>query len=389
MTSLADKIIDRVYSLLGRNNYALHEPIFCNKDRDFISECLDSSYVSSVGPFVNQFEEEICKFTGAKFAIATVNGTSALHLALKVAGVEADNEVLLPSATFVATANAVSYLGAHPHFVDCDEQDLGIDVEKLKQHLNKIVTCQNGVCINKNTQRKIVGVVPVHLFGLAADLAGLHRLALDYGLKIIEDATEALGSYHEDRHLGTIGDAGVLSFNVNKIITTGGGGMILTNDEEIAFQCKHLSTTAKVMGSFSGMHDAVGFNYRMPNLNAALGLGQMTKLKQYIAKNIKLNQSYTLAFLGLENCSIYSAKEGTRSNYWLQTLRIQDSDLKLQREVIERLSKLGLGSRPMWTPLHLLPPYKNAERSCLKTTCLLSKELINLPSGPKIQIEAG
>ena len=387
MTSIADEVVDRVHSLLSGNNYALHEPVFSDIDRNFIEQCIASSFVSSVGPFVKQFEQEICTFTGAKFAIATVNGTSALHLALKVAGVEADDEVLLPSATFVATANAVSYIGAHPHFVDCDERNLGIDVEKLEKYLANIAKFKNGACVNKKTQRKIVGVIPVHLFGLSGNLMALRRISLNYGLKIIEDASEALGSYYEDRHLGTIGDAGVLSFNGNKIITTGGGGMILTNDEKIAIQCRHLSTTAKVAGLFSSTHDAIGFNYRMPNLNAALGLGQITKLNRYIDQNHKLNQAYAQIFSDLENCEIYTAKENTRSNYWLQTLRVRCASSEIQNEIVNRLSDLGLGSRPIWTPLHLLTPYKDSERSGLETTCTLSKEVINLPSGPKIHIK--
>lgn len=386
MTSIADEVVNRVHYLLSGNNYALHEPVFSDIDRNFIEQCIASSFVSSVGPFVKQFEHEICTFTGAKFAIATVNGTSALHLALKVAGVEADDEVLLPSATFVATANAVSYIGAHPHFVDCDEHNLGIDVEKLEKYLANIAKFKNGVCINKKTQRKIAAVIPVHLFGLSGNLTALRGISLNYGLKIIEDASEALGSYYEDRHLGTIGDAGVLSFNGNKIITTGGGGMILTNDEKIATQCRHLSTTAKVSGLFSSTHDAIGFNYRMPNLNAALGLGQMTKLNRYIAQNHQLNQAYAQIFSDLENCEIYTAKKGTRSNYWLQTLRVRYASSEIQVEIVNRLSELGLGSRPIWTPLHLLTPYKDSERSNLETTCTLSKELINLPSGPKIHI---
>jgi perosamine synthetase len=387
MKSVADKVVERVHHLLGRNKYALHEPVFCEIDRDFIERCIASSFVSTVGPFVNQFEQAICEFTGAKYAIATVNGTSALHLALWVAGVRMGDEVLLPSATFVASANAVSYIGAHPHFVDCDEHNLGIDVVKLEKYLAKIAKFQNGHCINKNTQRKIVGVIPVHLFGLSGNLRELRRISHHYGLKIIEDAAEALGSFYEDRHLGTIGDAGVLSFNGNKLITTGGGGMILTDDEQFATQCRHLSTTAKVAGSFSSTHDAIGFNYRMPNLNAALGLGQITRLKQYIDNNQQLNKAYAQVFSDLESCEIYTAEDGTRSNYWLQTLRLKNVNSDVQKRIVERLSDFGYGSRPMWTPLHLLPPYQKTQQSSLEITSLLSNELINLPSGPKIKIE--
>ena len=284
MSKLIKDIVSSVRELLGPNAYSLHEPKFDQDDLSYLSNCLKSTYVSSVGPYVEQFESEIAKYTGSKYAVATTNGTSGLHLALKVAGVCQGDEVLVPSATFVASANAISYVNAYPNFIDTNEENLGIDVQKMADYLSKIATYKNGKCINKKTKRKITAVMPVHLFGLAGDLADLKKVAENYELKIVEDASEALGSTFAGRHLGNIGDLGVLSFNGNKIITTGGGGIILTNESYKADLCRHLSTTAKITGTFSSQHDKIGFNYRLPNLNAALGLTQIKKLEGYVKK---------------------------------------------------------------------------------------------------------
>ena len=386
MSKIVEEIVASIKDLLGSDTYALHEPKFDHNELQYLSDCLKSTYVSSVGPYVEEFESELAKYTGAKYAIATTNGTSGLHLALKAVGVCQDDEVLVPSATFVASANAISYLNAYPNFVDTNEVNLGIDVQKLSDYLSKITTYRNGKCINKNTKRKITAIMPVHLFGLAGDLADLKKIAQNYELKVVEDASEALGSTFENQHLGTIGDLGVLSFNGNKIITTGGGGMILTNDSKLAYLCKHLSTTAKIAGAFASQHDEVGYNYRLPNLNAALGLAQLKKLEGYVKKNQKLHSLYKRSLEPFEKCTVFCAQANTTSNYWLHTIRIDTDNINIQKQLIESMAKVGYACRPIWTPIHMLEPYKACPQSDLSTVCNLRYQIASLPSGPKINI---
>lgn len=387
MNKLVGDMVLSIRDLLGPTEYSLHEPQFDKNEIKYLSDCLKSTYVSSVGPFVEEFEKAIAKYTGAKYAIATTNGTAALHLSLRVAGVSSDNEVLVPSGTFVASANAISYVNAHPNFIDTSEVNLGIDVQKMSDYLAKTATYKNGKCINKSTKRQIKAVMPVHLFGLAGEMDDIKQIAQNYDLKVIEDASEALGSTFADKHLGTIGDLGVLSFNGNKIITTGGGGMILTNNKSFAEACKHLSTTAKISGTFSSQHDKVGFNYRLPNLNAALGLAQLQKLEGYLKKNKELNLLYSKALEPFEDCCVYSAQPNTTSNYWLQTVRINTKSKNLQKKFVEVMMETGYSCRPLWKPIHMLKPYKNCPRSDLSTVNKLSHQIVSLPSGPKINIE--
>jgi perosamine synthetase len=372
--------------MLGGIEYSLHEPLFDQSDISYLSDCIKSTYVSSVGPYVTEFEGEVSKITGAKYAIATTNGTAALHLALKVAGVTSGDEVLLPTSTFVASANAIAYLHAYPNFLDTNEINLGIDVEKMSTYLKRITTYKDGHCINKNTGNKISAVMPVHLFGLAGDMNDIIQVAQHYELKVIEDASEALGSTYFQKHLGTIGDIGVLSFNGNKIITTGGGGMILTNNPEYAEMCKHLSTTAKVPGTFASEHDQVGYNYRLPNLNAALGLAQIKKLDGYVNKNRELNRAYGKALYNIDKCSIFTAQTNSTSNYWLQTIRLNVENKNIHKQLVDELTNMRIGCRPLWAPLHLQKPYIGSEQADLSKACELQRQLICLPSGPKVNL---
>ena len=383
---LVKQVTQAVQNLLGDVKYSLHEPLFDQSDISYLSDCIKSTYVSSVGPYVTEFEEEVSKITGAKYAIATTNGTAALHLALKVAGVTSGDEVLLPSSTFVASANAIAYLHAYPNFLDTNEINLGIDVEKMSTYLKRITTYKNGYCINKHTGNKISAVMPVHLFGLAGDMNDIIQVAQHYELKVIEDASEALGSTYFQKHLGTIGDIGVLSFNGNKIITTGGGGMILTNNPEYAEMCKHLSTTAKVPGTFASEHDHVGYNYRLPNLNAALGLAQIKKLDGYVNKNRELNRAYGKVLDNIDKCSIFTAQTNSTSNYWLQTIRLNVENKNIHKQLVDELTNMQIGCRPLWAPLHLQKPYIGSEQADLSKTCELQRQLICLPSGPKVNI---
>ena len=386
MTAEIEKIKHALDQVLCQRQYNVHEPVFDQSDKDYLNKCIDSTFVSSIGAFVPEFEEKISAFTGAKNAIAVVNGTAALHLSLKLSGVEADEEVLLPSATFVATANAVSYLGAHPHFVDISKSDLGIDPKNLDQYLHETTIIKSGLCFNKYTKRLIRAIIPVHLFGLPAQITELLRISRKYKLKVIEDSSEALGSFYKSKHVGTFGDFGVLSFNGNKIITTGGGGMILTNNEKLAEAARHLSTTAKVANTMASEHDQVGFNYRLPNLNAALGLAQFNKLERILVHNQKLHELYRNAFSNLGNISLFSEANGCKSNYWLQTINIDINCKQKLYEIIRYLNSNGYGCRPLWKPIHKLKPYENCVRDKLINTELLEFKLLSLPSGPSIKL---
>lgn len=282
---LSDRIVNAIRDVVGSSPVFLHEPIFSGNEWQYVKECIDTSFVSSVGKFVDRFEVELARYTEAKHAIAVVNGTAALHVALKLAGVGQNDEVLIPSLTFVATANGVSYCGAIPHFVDSEESTLGIDPKSLRDYLASITEIRNQQCVNILTGRMIRAIVPMHTFGHPADMEGILSIGKDFHINIVEDATESLGSYYQGRHTGTLGLLGTLSFNGNKTITTGGGGAILTNDPEIAKKAKHITTTAKLPHRWEYVHDEIGYNYRMPNINAALGCAQLEQMPKFLKKN--------------------------------------------------------------------------------------------------------
>ena len=359
----------------------LHEPVFSGNEWCYLKECLDSTFVSSVGKFVDRFETDLCALTGAKFAVAVVNGTAALHIALKLAGVLPGDEVLIPSLSFVATANAVTYCGANPHFVDSEEKTLGIDAEKLRTYLGDCTEERSGRCINRRTGQVIRALVPMHTFGHPSDLDGLRDVAEDFHLALVEDAAESLGSYYRGRHTGTFGLLGTLSFNGNKVITTGGGGAILTNDEQLARHAKHLTTTAKIPHAWEYRHDEVGYNYRMPNLNAALGCAQLERLPLMLAAKRDLYEAYKSAFASVKGVSLVSEPEHCRSNYWLQTLFL-DAEHASQRDLVLRATNdAGVMTRPAWELLHRLAPFIDCPRMGLPNAESLFRRLINIPSG--------
>jgi len=280
-------IISKIRDVVGSENAKLHEPTFSNLEEEFVTKCIRSGYVSSVGSYVDEFESRLQDFTGARNVIAVVNGTSALHLSLLLAGVKEKDEVIVPSLSFVATANAVSYLGATPHFVDCDETNLGMSSNALKDWLQNISEVSAGECRNKITGKRIKAMVPMHALGHPCYMDELLQIAHDFRIQVVEDAAESLGSFYKDKHTGTLGLLGALSFNGNKIITTGGGGAILTDNDEIAKQARHLSTTAKKDHAWEYFHDAIGFNYLWPNINAALGCAKRENIKKLIEANRK------------------------------------------------------------------------------------------------------
>ncbi len=380
MSKLSIQISEGIKDAIGDSKFFLHEPRFDELEKNILNKCIDSSFVSSVGEYVNIFENMLEDFTGCKRAIALVNGTSALHLALKVLDIKPNEEIICPPLTFVATANAISYLKAKPHFVDIDEKTLGIDPVALEVWLEKIVVEKDGKSINKNTGRIISAIIPVHTFGHPLEINSIVEIAKRFKLKVIEDAAESLGSFYKDKHTGTFGNAGILSFNGNKIITTGGGGALLTNDEKVADYAKHISTTAKVKHQWKFIHDQIGFNYRLPNLNAALGCAQMQKLTSFINSKRNLYLKYSKVFKSIEGIKLFIEPLNSRSNYWLQTLILEKKYQNELEKILEHTNQLGIMTRPAWELLNHLDMFKDCPKAPLPIAESLSKRIINIPS---------
>ncbi|MEK4885946.1 LegC family aminotransferase [Bacillus sp. FSL W8-0223] len=365
----------------------LHEPIFTGNEQKYVVDCIKSGWVSSVGSYVDKFERLIAEFTGVKRAVAVVNGTAALHIALKIVGVQPDDEVLIPSLTFVATGNAVVYCGAFPHFVDVSKTTLGIDPFKLEDYLKEVAIVKNNVCVNKQTNRIIRAIVPMHTFGHPVDLDPLLDICERWKLMMVEDAAESLGSYYKGIHTGKFGKASAMSFNGNKIVTTGGGGAILTNDEKLADYAKHLTTTAKLPHRWKYEHDELGYNYRMPNINAALGCAQLEQLEDFIEKKRQLVSKYEQLIEDYEGIKLFKEPEFARSNYWLQTL-IFDEKMYDINQVLETLNNHNVMSRPVWKPLHLLNSFQNCPKADLSVTEQLQHQIVNVPSSPYLGEDA-
>jgi len=377
------KILNKTIGDLRFHNKStvyLHEPDIRKEDWGFVKECLKKNFVSSVGNYVNEFEEKLKKYTKAKYVIATVNGTSAIHLALVVMGANENDEVILPSLNFVAAANAVRYCNSIPHFVEVEEDTLGIDPIKLEKYLSKIVIKKNNNSFNKYTNKRIKFMMPLHMFGHPAKIIELKKIAKKYNLKIIEDAAESLGSTFKNKHLGTFGDIGILSFNGNKIITTGGGGALLTNSLKVAKKLKYLSTTAKTPHRWKFEYSDIGYNYRMPGINASLGCAQMKRIKSYVNLKRKLFKKYKAAFGNLKDIKVFQERKNARSNYWLQTIILDNKISYLKDKILEKTNNLGFSVRPVWKPLHKLKKFKSYPRMEMKVTNNLEKRILNLPS---------
>lgn len=379
-STLAEQVVAAIRTVLGPQSMALHEPRFNGNEWLYIKECLDSTFVSSVGKFVDRFEAELATFTGASHAIAVVNGTAALHIALKLAGVKADEEVLIPTLTFVATANAVAYCNATPHFVDSEVRTLGVDAEKLRDYLTSQTEQRSRQCINTASGRVIRAIVPMHTFGHPVDLDGLLAVAHDFNLALVEDAAESLGSFYQGRHTGNFGLMGTLSFNGNKTITTGGGGAILTNNSELARHAKHLTTTSKLPHAWEYRHDEIGYNYRLPNLNAALGCAQLEQLPTMLAEKRELFQRYKAAFMSVAGVKLMAEPEHCQSNYWLQTLLLDAEQAHQRDTILLTTNEAGIMTRPVWTLMHELTPFEDCPRMDLAGAQSLSQCLINIPS---------
>lgn len=374
------QIVKFIKDLYQKNNVPLHEPVFLGNEKKYLSECIDSTYVSYVGEFVTKFEKIVSEYTQSKYSIAIVNGTTALHIVLKAIGVEYGDEVITQSLTFVATANAIAHCGAFPIFVDVDKDTLGMSPESLEYFFKKntIYDLKKKKYINKVTKKQIKAIVPVHIFGHPCRIDEIVKIAQDYNLPVIEDAAEAIGSFYKNKHCGTFGLAGVLSFNGNKIITTGGGGMILTDDESLANKIRHLSTTAKVSHSWEYIHDQVGYNYRLPNINAAIGCAQMEYIDKIIENKRETAIAYKKFFEEINIDFIEEPKEA-RSNYWLNA--ILWNNYKEKEEFLLYTNQNGVTTRPLWKPMHKLDMYKNCFRVDLKNTEWLIERVVNIPSG--------
>jgi len=359
----------------------LHEPRFFGNEKKYLNECIDSTFVSSVGKFVDQFEEDVAKFTGAKYAVATANGTAALHISLILAGVTLDDEVITQPLTFIATPNAISYIGAHPVFVDVDKQTLGLSPEKLEHFLSENTEMVKGECVNKTTKRKIKAVVPMHTFGLPAKIDEIITICNGYNIAVVEDAAESLGSYYKKQHTGTFGLLGSLSFNGNKTITTGGGGMIITNNQELAIKAKHITTTAKIPHPWDFDHDMIGFNYRLPNINAALGCAQMENLPLILEKKRQLAAKYQ-SFFKNTSFQYIPEPENSVANYWLNAIVLENIDER--NNFLKMSNEQGVMTRPIWKLMNNLSIYRSAQVGNLENAEWLEERTINIPSSVRV-----
>ena len=375
-----DDFIGRIRRVTGPVTGGLHEPVFEGNEKKYLAECIDTGFVSSAGQFVTAFEESVRDFVGAAHAVAIVNGTAALHLALLAMGVRPGDEVIVPAMSFVATANSVSHAGATAHFVDVDESTWGIDPVALRAHLAKVGEVKDGRIYNQETGRPITAVVPMHALGHPVAVAPLLSVAEEFGLVVVEDAAESLGSWVGNRHTGLFGRLGVLSFNGNKTITTGGGGVVVTDDEALVQKLKHLSTTARVPHAYEFDHDAVGYNYRMPNINAALGLAQMEQLPVLIAGQRRLFELYSEVFAGSPFGEVRQESAGTSSNYWLQAISLPEGMKNRKDELIRGCVDAGVSVRPFWKPLNTLSPYAAHPSAATPVTEDLYSRVICLPS---------
>jgi perosamine synthetase len=373
-----DRFVSYVRELYGTAEFVpLHEPRFWGNEKRYVDDAIDSTFVSSTGQYVVRFEQMLAEFTGSKYAIAAVNGTSALHVALLLAGVQSKDLVLTQALTFVATCNAIRYCGADPAFIDVDDSTLGLSPAALSEWLDANGVQRDGACYHRETGRRISACVPMHTFGFALDIEAVAALCEARGIAVVEDAAESLGSYRHGRHTGTRAAFGTLSFNGNKIVTTGGGGAVLTQDEALARRAKHITTTGKLPHAWEFHHDEVAFNYRMPNLNAALGCAQLEQLGFFVERKRWLADRYR-EFFADSPLSFVSEPDDTRANYWLNVVRCRD---RAERDaMLKHCNASGVMTRPAWTLMHELPMYRDCVRGSLSVSEALAATLVNIPS---------
>jgi len=374
--------IKELYS--GKDFIPLHEPKFIGNEKLYVNDAIDSTFVSSVGQYVNRFEEDIAKVAGTKYAVATVNGTAALHIALQIAGVKQNELVICQALTFVATCNAISYLGAEPVFIDVDADTLGMSAQSLEKWLEnntyqKIDEERGSITVfHQQTHQRIAAIVPMHTFGNPCRIESLDFIASKYNLPLIEDAAESLGSYYNNKHTGSFGLMGTFSFNGNKTITCGGGGAIVTNDKNLAQLAKHLTTQAKVPHAWEFNHDMIGYNYRMPNLNAALACAQLENLSSFVANKRKTAKLYLEFFETINSIKFISETNDGQSNYWLNAIMLENRDAR--DEFLKQSNAQGVMTRPVWNLMHQLPMFKNCLRDDLSNSLFLADRIVNIPS---------
>ncbi len=376
------KIIKSLKNLLRNKPKGHHDPLFLGNEKKYLSKCISTGYVSYVGKFVNLFEKKISSYTKAKYSVATSSGTAALHLALKYFDLGQNDEVLVPSLTYVATANAVSYCGATPNFLDIENESLGICPVKLEKYLKKIAKKNGKFTYNKKSKKKIKALIAVHLYGFPCKIIEIKKICKKYNIILIEDAAEALGSFLKKKHLGTFGDAGILSFNGNKPITCGSGGAVITENKKMCLRLKHLSTHAKKQDLIDHIHDEIGYNYRMNNLSAAVGCAQLENIKKIIIAKRKNYLWYQNAFKNLQYIKILKEPKFSKTNYWLITAVLKN--YRIKNNLLKKLKKEGYGLRTTWRPLHSLKIYKNCPRDTMKNSNDFFRKAINLPSSPKL-----
>lgn len=373
-----EEIIAFIRSLYPEKDVVpLHEPVFAGREKEYLNSVIDSTFVSSVGQFVDRFEQMTSEITGSKYAIAAVNGTAALHMALKLAGVEPGDEVVTQPLTFVATANAITYCGAKSVFIDVDRETLGLSPDLLLSFLKKYTTKFKNECRNERTGKRIAACVPMHTFGHPCRIDEIVDICERHHITVVEDAAESLGSRYRGKHTGTFGRLGIFSFNGNKTVTCGGGGAIVTDDSRLAERARHLTTTAKVPHPYEYVHDEIGYNYRLPNLNAALACAQLEQLESIVDNKRKLAEKYAHFFQSID-VSFFSEPENARSNYWLNTLILPDHNVR--NEFLETTNKAGVTTRPVWQLLNKLPIYKDCQADGLNNAQWLEDRIVNIPS---------
>ena len=379
-----EKITDFIHQLFGtEETVPLHTPLFIGNEKKYLEECIDTTFVSSVGKFVDRFEADMAAYTGAKKAVVCVSGTNALHMALMLVGVERDDEVLTQALTFIATCNAVSYIGAHPVFIDVDRDTLGLSPRAVKDWLVKNAELRNGACYNKRTGRRVKACVPMHTFGHPVKIDELLTVCDEWHIELVEDAAESIGSLYKGRHTGTFGKVGAISFNGNKTITTGGGGMLLFQDEELGKLAKHLTTQAKVPHRWAFVHDHIGYNYRMPNINAALGCAQLENIERYVENKRETAAIYADFFKDIPDITFFTEPEDCRSNYWLNVVMLKDKTA--QQEFLEYTNDHGVMTRPVWELMNRLEMFKHCETDGLENTRWLADRIVNIPSSVRLK----
>lgn len=376
------KIVDFIQDTFATKEFIpLHEPRFIGNEKKYLNDCIDSTFVSSVGKYVDQFEKEFALKVGSKYAIATVNGTAALHISLILADVKKEDEVITQPLTFIATCNAISYIGAKPIFVDVDLDTMGLSPVSLENFLKTNCEIIDNKCINKTTNKTIKACVPMHTFGHACRIEEIKKICDEWNISLVEDSAESLGTYYKDKHTGTFGKVGAFSFNGNKIITSGGGGVLVTDDEKLAKKAKHITTTAKIPHPFEYVHDEIGFNYRLPNINAALLVAQLEQLNKFLSSKRDLASIYK-EFFSSNKIDFICEPKNSKSNYWLQAVLLNDK--KQRDEFLEFTNKNAVMTRPIWKLMNELEIFKDCQSTDLKNSKFLEERVVNIPSSVRL-----